>query len=46
LWVTSLPFNLNEVSVGVQDQAAVVALTDLKFLVAFRTDKPEGVRVR
>lgn len=46
LWVTGAPFNLNEVSNGVQDRAAVVALTDLKFLVAFRSDTPERVRVR
>jgi hypothetical protein len=37
-WLTTLPFNVNEVSMGDQTESATVALKDLKFLIAFYTD--------
>ena len=46
-WLVSVPFNVNQVSMGNQIQSAIVALPGLKFLVAFITDSPhESVKSR
>lgn len=42
-WLTTSPFNVNQVSVGDQTESATVALKDLKFLIAFYTDTDPGV---
>jgi hypothetical protein len=36
-WLTTSPFNVNQVSAGDQTESAIVALTGLKFLIAFYT---------
>ena len=38
IWLTNEPFNVNQVSEGGQTESATVALTGLKFLIAFYTD--------
>ena len=44
-WLTTSPFNVNQVSAGTQTESATVALTGLKFLIAFYTD-PGIVKTR
>ena len=42
-WLTTSPFNVNQDSDGAQTDSATVALTGLKFLMAFSTDESPGV---
>ena len=44
-WLTTSPFNVNQVSAGDQNKSATLALTGLKFLIAFYTD-PGFVKTR
>ena len=44
-WLTTEPFNVNQVSEGAQTESATVALTGLKFLIAFYTD-PGVIKIR
>ena len=44
-WLTTEPFNVNQDSTGSQTESATVALTGLKFLIAFYTD-PGDIKIR
>ena len=46
-WLTASPFNVNQVPAGNQTDSATVALTGLKFLMAFSTDDyPSTINTR
>ena len=44
-WLTTEPFNVNQDSTGSQTESATVALTGLKFLIAFYT-YPGDIKIR
>jgi hypothetical protein len=47
LWLTASPFNVNQVSTGAQKKSAIVALTGLKFMIAFSTKEDlVGIKTR